>query len=72
MSLGRVWITDVALGLSELEIRMNKLAADGWRVEAVVPIDGPPEMTRFVILASGPPRWWAWFMRFLVSFRRRR
>jgi len=55
MSLGRVWITDVALWLWELEIRMNQLAADGWRVEAVVPIDGPPEMTRFIILASRPP-----------------
>lgn len=43
MSLRRVSITDVALGLSELEIRMNQLAADGWRVEAVMPINGPPE-----------------------------
>jgi hypothetical protein len=72
MSVGRVWITDVAVGLSQLGIRLDKLAADGWRVEAVVPIGGPPELTRFLILASGPPRWWAWFTRFLTSFRRPR
>ena len=72
MSVGRVWITDVAVGLSQLEIRLDKLAADGWRVEAVVPIGGPPELTRFLILASGLPRWWAWFTRFLTSFRRPR
>jgi hypothetical protein len=40
IGVGRVWITDVAVGLSQLEIRLDKLAADGWRVEAVVPIGG--------------------------------
>lgn len=45
------WVVDEAEGLSDLEIRLSRLVAEGLRIKHVLLMDGTGAQPRFVITA---------------------